>query len=142
VRHIIIVLLCAVSLAACDSSGPKQAAAPLCPLPGQGKYTVAQIFFGRDIPGRGPLTDAEWDDFAARTVTSQFPDGFTVMEGSGQWYDQGSGKLIHEQSKILVVAADPDSDLRTRIGSVINAYRIRFKQRSVGVITSEACAAF
>ena len=138
----IIILLCALSLAACDSFGPKQAAAPLCPLPGQDRYTIAQIFFGRDIPGRGPLTDAEWDSFAARSVTAQFPDGFTVMDGSGQWYDQSSGKLIHEQSKILLVAADPDSDLRTRIGSVINAYRTQFKQRSVGVITSEACGAF
>ena len=84
----------------------------------------------------------EWDDFAARAVTAQFPDGFTVMDGSGQWYDQSSGKLIREQSKILLVAADPDSDLRTRIGSVITAYRAQFQQRSVGVITSEACAAF
>jgi uncharacterized protein DUF3574 len=138
----IIVLLCALTLAACDSFGPKQAAAPLCPLPGQDRYTIAQIFFGRDIPGRGPLTDAEWDNFAARAVTAQFPDGFTVMDGSGQWYDQSTGKLVHEQSKILLVAADPDSDLRTRIGSVINAYRAQFKQRSVGVITSEACGAF
>ena len=121
---------------------PKQATAPLCPLPGQGRYVVAQLFFGRDIPGRGPLTEAEWDDFASRAITSQFPDGFTVMNGSGQYYDQGSGKLVNEQTKILVVAADPDSDLRTRIGSVINAYRAQFKQRSVGVITSEACAAF
>jgi hypothetical protein len=138
----ILVLLCLLTLAACDSFGPKQAAAPLCPLPGQGRYSVTQIFFGRDIPGRAPLTDAEWDDFAARVVTSQFPDGFTVIDGSGQWYDQGTGKLVHEQSKILVVAADPDSDLRTRIGSVINAYRVQFKQRSVGVITAEECAAF
>jgi hypothetical protein len=111
-------------------------------LPGQGRYTIAQIFFGRDIPGRGMLTEAEWDDFAARTVTAQFPEGFTVIDGQGQWYDQGSGKLVHEQSKILIVAADPDSDLRTRLGSVITIYRTQFKQRSVGVITSEACAAF
>ncbi len=140
-RHII-VLLCALGLAACGTLAPKQAAAPLCPLPGQERYAIGQLFFGRDIPGRGPLTDAEWDDFAARSITPQFPDGFTVMDGAGQWYDQGSGKLIHEQTKILVVAADPDSDLKTRIGSVITAYRTEFKQRSVGVITSEACGAF
>jgi hypothetical protein len=121
---------------------PKQAATPVCPLPGQSRYAVAQLFFGRDIPGRGPLTNAEWDDFAAGVVTAQFPDGFTVTDGSGQWYDQGSGKLVHEQTKILLVAADPDSDLRTRIGGVIAAYRTQFKQSSVGVITSEACAAF
>jgi hypothetical protein len=138
----ILVLLCVLTLAACNSFGPKQAAAPLCPLPGQDRYTIAKLFFGRDIPGRAPLTDAEWDDFAARVVTAQFPDGFTVVDGSGQWYDQGSGKLVHEQTKILIVAADPDSDLRTRIGGVINAYRTQFSQRSVGVVTGEACAAF
>lgn len=138
----IIVLLCALGLAACDTLAPKQAAAPACPLPDQERYAIVQIFFGRDIPGRGPLTEAEWADFVAHSVTPQFPDGFTVMDGAGQWDDQASGKLIHEQSKILLVAADPDSDLKTRIGSVIAAYRARFPQRSVGVITSEACAAF
>jgi hypothetical protein len=137
-----VVLLCALGLAACDTLAPKQAAAPLCPLPGQERYAVAQLFFGRDIPGRGPLTDTEWDDFAARAITPQFPDGFTVMDGDGQWYDQASGKLVREPSKILLVAADPDSDLKTRIGSVVTAYRTQFKQRSVGVITSEACGAF
>jgi hypothetical protein len=141
VRHII-VLLCALSLAACDTLASKQASVPACPLPGQERYAIAQLFFGRDIPGRGPLTDAEWNDFAAHAITPQFPDGFTVMDGDGQWYDQASGKLIHERSKILLVAADPDSDLKARIGSVIAAYRRQFKQRSVGVITSEACGVF
>jgi len=139
--RIIIVLLC-LGLAACDTFAPKQATAPLCPLPGQSRYTTAQLFFGRDIPGRGLLTDAEWNDFVARSITPQFPDGFTVMDGDGQWYDQASGKLVREPSKILLLAADPDSDLKTRIGSVISAYRTQFKQRSVGVITSEACGAF
>jgi hypothetical protein len=138
----IIVLLCALGLAACDTLAPKPAAAPPCPLPGQGRYAVVQLFFGRDIVGRGPMTDAEWNDFVARAIAPQFPDGFTVMDGAGQWYDQVNGKVIREQSKILLVAADPDSDLKTRIGSVIAAYRAQFEQRTVGVITSEACAAF
>lgn len=138
----IFVLLCAVGLAACDTFAPRQSAAPLCPLPGQERYAIVQLFFGRDIFGRGPMTDAEWNDFVARAITPQFPDGFTVMDGAGQWYDQGSGKLIREPSKILLVAADPDSDLKTRVGGVMAAYRAQFQQRTVGVITSEACAAF
>ena len=103
---------------------------------------IAQLFFGRAIPGRAPLTDAEWADFAAHAITPQFPDGFTVLDGAGQWYDQGSGRTIQEQSKILLVAADPDSDLKTRIGSVINAYRAQFHQSSVGLVTSLACGSF
>jgi hypothetical protein len=138
----IIVLLCAFGLAACDTLAPKQATAPACPLPEQGHYAIVQLFFGRDISGRGPITDAEWNDFVIRAITPQFPDGFTVTDGAGQYYDQPSGKLIREPSKILLVAADPDSDLKIRIGSVIAAYRSQFQQRSVGVITSEACAAF
>ena len=138
----IIVLLCALGLAACDTLAPKQAAVPTCPVPGQDRYAIVQLFFGRTISGRGPITDAEWNDFVARAITPQFPDGFTVTDGAGQWYDQASGKLIQEPSKILLVAADPESDLKTRIGSVIGAYRAQFQQRTVGVITSEACAAF
>lgn len=138
----IIVLLCALGLAACDTFAPKQAVAPACPLPGQGRYTIVQLFFGRDISGRGSLTDAEWNDFVIRAITPQFPDGFTVIDGAGQYYDQANGKLLREPSKILLVAADPDSDLKSRIGSVIDAYRAQFQQRTVGVITSEGCAAF
>jgi len=65
----IFVLLCALALAACDTLAPKQAAAPACPLPGQGRYAIVQLFFGRNISGRGPMTDTEWNDFVARAIT-------------------------------------------------------------------------
>jgi Protein of unknown function (DUF3574) len=141
VHRLSIVFACALLLTACSALTPPKPAAQ-CPLPGQDRYTVIELFFGRDIPGRGPLTDAEWNDFVARVVTDQFPDGFTVLDGYGQWADQATGRTIREQSKILIAAADPDSDLKTRIGSVIAAYRTQFHQRSVGVLTSEACGAF
>jgi hypothetical protein len=115
---------------------------PACPLPSEQSFTIIQLFFGRDIPGRGPLTEAEWSDFAAKVITEQFPDGFTVLDGEGQWFDQSTGRLVHEPSKILLAAADPDSDLAARIGAVTNAYRAQFNQKSVGLITANACAAF
>jgi len=103
---------------------------------------MVELFFGRDIPGRGPLTEAEWANFVAHDVTAEFPDGFTVFDGEGQWFDQRSGKLIREQSKIMVAAADPDSDLKARIGAVVDAYRQQFHQQSVGIVTSPGCGAF
>lgn len=128
------------ALAGCSAAGKPRIAA--CPLPSEQNFTIIQLFFGRDIPGRGPLTEAEWSDFAAKAITEQFPDGFTVLDGEGQWFDQSTGRLVHEPSKILLAAADPDSDLAARIGAVTNAYRARFHQKSVGVITANACAAF
>jgi hypothetical protein len=60
-------------LAAAIATAPAQ-----CPLPNQAPMVVTQLFFGRDIEGRGPLTDAEWSDFAANILARDFPDGFTV----------------------------------------------------------------
>jgi len=103
---------------------------------------TVELFFGRDIPGRAPLTEAEWSSFAARVVAQWFPDGFTVFDGEGQWLDQRTNRVIRESSKILFAAADPESDLKRRIDAVVDAYRKEFHQRSVGVVTSLACAAF
>jgi hypothetical protein len=141
VFRLLVVVCGALLLAGCNALTPAKAAAR-CPLPSQDRYASIELFFGRDIPGRGPLTDAEWDDFVAHVVTQQFPDGFTVLDGDGQWFDQATGRMTREPSKILLVAADPDSDLKTRIGSVVDAYRTQFHQRSVGILTSEACGAF
>ena len=46
---------------------------------------VAELFFGRGVKGRAPVSDAEWAEFAAQTVTPNFPGGFTVFDGEGQW---------------------------------------------------------
>jgi hypothetical protein len=127
-------------LAGCSLASNKPRAA--CPLPSEQPFAVVELFFGKEIGGRGPLTDAEWSDFSARVISQQFPDGFTVLDGDGQWLDQRSGQMVREKSKILLAAADPDSDLAARIGAVTDAYRKEFHQQSVGVLTSTACGAF
>ena len=103
---------------------------------------VTEFFFGRNIPGRGSLTDAEWAKFAADAITSNFPDGFTVLDGDGQWQNPQTGHIGRARTKILLVAAKRSPDLASRIAAVIDAYKARFHQQSVGVITRDSCAAF
>ena len=103
---------------------------------------VAELFFGRDIRGRKPLTDAEWAEFAAQTVTPNFPDGFTVFDGEGQWRNPQTGHIARDPTKILLVAAKRQPDLARRLSAVIDAYKTQFRQQSVGLITRDSCAAF
>jgi hypothetical protein len=103
---------------------------------------VAELFFGRSIKGRGPLTDAEWAKFAADTITANFPDGFTVFDGDGQWQNPETGHIGREHTKILLVAAKRSPELASRLSAVIDAYKMRFRQQSVGIITRDSCAAF
>jgi hypothetical protein len=113
-----------------------------CLLPGEQRMLVAELFFGRNIRGRAPLSDAEWNKFAADTITQSFPDGFTVFDGDGQWQNPQTGRISREHAKILLVAAKRSPDLADRLSTVIDAYKTQFHQQSVGVITRDSCAAF
>ena len=103
---------------------------------------VAELFFERAIRGRAPLSDAEWAEFAAQVVTPNFPDGFTAFDGDGQWQNPATGRVAREPTKILLVAAKRTADLGARLSAVIDAYKGRFHQQSVGIITRDSCAAF
>ena len=136
-------------LAGCAGEAPVPAASPApqpqpyaCLLPSEQRMLVAELFFGRDIPGRGPLTEAEWAGFAADTITPNFPDGFTVFAGEGQWQNPISHHIAREPTKILLVAAKLSPDLAGRLSAVIDAFKQRFRQQSVGLITRDSCAAF
>ena len=113
-----------------------------CLLPGERRMLVAELFFGRGTAGRAPLGEAEWVAFAATTITPNFPNGFTVFDGEGQWRNPRTGEIIRDSTKILLVAAPRSPDVASRLAAVIDAYKARFHQQSVGVITREACAMF
>ena len=132
--------LLVVFLSGCAAS--EQLAPNSCLLPSGQPTLVAELFFGRNIKERGPLTDAEWAEFAAQTITPNFPEGFTVFDGEGQWRNPQTGNIAGGPTKILLVAVKRAPDLARRLSSVIDAYKARFRQQSVGIITGEACAAF
>ena len=139
------VLLLAAILGGCTVSIGAEDIAPqpyACLLPSEQRMLVAELFFGRNIRGRGPLTDAEWAEFAAQVVTPNFPDGFTVFDGDGQWQNPTTGVIARDRTKILLVAAKRSPDLPGRLTAVMDAYKARFQQQSVGVITRDSCAAF
>jgi hypothetical protein len=113
-----------------------------CLLPSEERMLVAELFFGRNIRGRGALTDAEWAAFAAQIVTPNFPDGFTVTDGDGQWQNPATREITRQPTKILLVAVKRTPDLGQRLSAVIDAYKGRFHQQSVGVVTRDSCASF
>ena len=128
-----------LALAGCAAPPPHSGA---CLLPQQRRMLVAELFFGRTIPGRPPLTEAEWDRFAAEIVTPNFPLGFTVFDGEGQWQNPKTHRTRRERTKILLVAAQRSPELAGRLAAVIDAYKRRFRQSSVGLVTRDSCAAF
>ena len=102
----------------------------------------AELYFGRDIHGEQIVSDQEWARFLAHELTPRFPHGLTVADGWGEWRNGGTGALVREPSKVVVIVAAEADDLRARIDAVADAYKKQFKQESVGVVLQPVCATF
>jgi hypothetical protein len=132
----IAIALFLLTLSGCALSTPD-----VCPT-GQQPLQVDELFFGRNIKGHAPVTDAQWQAFADDVLAKQFPDGFTVTEAMGSWHDPATGQTVHEPSKVVTIAAPSSRPLAAAIDSVTAAYRTMFHQSSVGIISRDACGAF
>ena len=127
-------------LALCLLAATAQAQEPTCAAPAKAMLR-AELMFGRTIGGGLGVTEARWRDYVARELTPRFPDGLTVLDAQGQWRNP-QGVLTRERSKLVIVVTTDDAGARERLAAAAEAYKRRFHQQSVGVVTRPACAAF
>lgn len=96
------------------------------------KFYRTELYFGRSKPDGGMVSDAEWEKFLADEVTPRFPDGFTILKGTGQ-YREKSGRIITEPSQVLVFLYTKATrkESRQKIEEIRAAYVKQFSQESV-----------
>ncbi len=103
---------------------------------------VAHLLFGRNVEDRFRVSETDWSEFVAREVSPRFPDGFTVVDATGQWRDKRRGSIVNESSKLIEIVLPGADDDRTKIEAIAEAYKQRFEQQSVGLIIGPACVRF
>jgi hypothetical protein len=131
------VLAVVVSVAACAVPRPSSCA------PGMGlPVRVFSLFFGQSIPGRGDLTDAEWQRFLDDTVTVNLPNGYTVVGATGAWMNPTTHRTIRETSKLLTVALPMTAESLAAVDRIRTEYQLRFHQELVGMTVEQACGSF
>jgi hypothetical protein len=96
------------------------------------KFYRTELYFGMNKPGAVVITDEEWNKFLEDEVTPRFPDGFTVLEGYGQFKNK-SGKIVKEGSKVLIVLYPKKAlaEADRKIDEIRAAYNKAFQQQSV-----------
>jgi hypothetical protein len=93
-------------------------------------WIADRIYFGREIPSGGTVSDSAWNIFLRKSVTPRFPDGLTVWRAEGQWRDS-IGNIIQEQTFVLELFYDESPDKEKAVQEIINEYKNRFKQEAV-----------
>ncbi len=88
----------------------------------------SELYFGLQKPDGTSVTDAEWQDFLDKSVTTRFPDGLTVFDSYGQYKDS-KGKIIKEKTKVLVIVHK--SGKNGDLDKIIEEYKKAFSQEMV-----------
>lgn len=127
-----IILTVALALAGCATVQPRP-----CPV-GQERLRTAQLFFAPETDGRSHISDADFRKFADEELTPRFPDGLTILNGGGQWRGSES-QLIREASKVVLIVLPTKGDAGARIEAARRAYKKRFRQESVMLVTQASC---
>jgi hypothetical protein len=99
------------------------------------------LYFGRNRPGGGTVSDAEWQKFLDEVITPRFPAGLTVIHATGQWKGR-SGQVEQEQSEIVTLFHAGDENARRAISEVTAEYKRRFAQEAVLRERTPTCARF
>ena len=118
------------------------AAALACEVYSAAPMIEAQLFFGRNVGADVGVSDRDWADFLDGEVTPRFPNGLTVIDASGHWRDSETGRLIREPSKVLTLLAEGGPATLSLIREIVDSYKERFHQQSVGLAIRPICVSF
>ncbi len=126
-------------LAGCsaDSTGTEPEPAPRFVCSSQ---VLERLYLGSETPD-GPVSDADWQEFLQKVVTTRFPAGLTVLEGHGQWLGADK-KLVQEKSRIVEIIHEDDPIMDEAVEEVAAAYKERFQQEAVLVLKQKVDGCF
>jgi hypothetical protein len=119
---------------------PQPGPGPACAV-GDSALVRETLYFGRNRPRGGNVSDAEWQTFLAEVVTPRFPAGLTVLEATGQWKG-ATGAVEQEQSEVVTLFHPNDEASRRAVQEIAAEYKRRFQQEAVLRERAPTCAAF
>jgi hypothetical protein len=94
-----------------------------------------RLFFGRNIPAGGVVSEAQWDEFVRTVITPRFPQGLTIYQDKGQWRDP-RGEIVREDGYVVEVNHERSEATETAIQEIAQEYKRRFGQDAVLRITT------
>ena len=95
------------------------------------RQVETRLYFGQFKLDGGTVSEKEWNDFVVQYVSKVFPDGSTIENASGNWYDTAQHTLVIEPSKVLTAINQHSDKLDQRIDSLRYWYKQLYQQQSV-----------
>jgi len=98
--------------------------------PPTNNFIKTDLFFGRDIPGGGEVSETDFQSFLNNVITPRFPDGLTVLDANGQFRDS-TGTIIKERTKNVSLFFEDTLNNEASLYDIVSKYKQQFNQESV-----------
>lgn len=95
------------------------------------RMVETNLYFGRSRLDGGSVSQVDWNSFMEKHICKVFPEGSTVMQATGHWYDTASRKVVEEPSWLLIAVNKPSAKRMQQIDSLRYWYKILHNQQSV-----------
>ena len=104
-------------------------------------FLRTELIFGLSRSNGPEITEAEFQSFVDDQVTPRFPEGLTLLSGTGQFRGE-NGTVIQEKSKVLVLLYPFNRKSSKRVEEIRTEYKGMFQQESVLRIDEQMCVSF
>lgn len=109
-----------------------------CPQ-GMSAWATFNLYFGRghqDNPES--VSEEDWKEFLEEVVTPRFPDGLTVIDAYGQYFDSNAQRVFSENTKVLnvLVPRETLASSMSVLSEIQHAYIERFPEQEAVFLTS------
>jgi Protein of unknown function (DUF3574) len=104
-------------------------------------FAQTELLFGLSKPGNTVITEAEFQTFIDQEVTPLFPDGLTLLSGTGQFRNDQQ-VVVKEGAKLLLLLYPASYENSKDIEQIRQAYKTRFQQESVLRVDDQTCVSF
>jgi len=101
-----------------------------------------ELYYGAGrLPADGKA-DTRWEDYLDNEVTPRFPDGLTLLEGSGQWRVKQGEKPRRNRTRILVIIHKATPENSRKIEEIRTVWKAISGHESVLRVTLPADVSF
>ena len=103
-------------------------------------FARTELFFGLSRSNGPNVTEEEFQGFIDTVVTPLFPDGLTLLTGSGQF--NSNGQVVKEGTKLLILLYPFNRESNRNVEQIRQEYINAFQQQSVLRTDEQSCVAF
>ena len=105
------------------------------------QWFSTEIYFGRNIPTGGEISEQQFAEFLSYEVTPLFPAGMTVYDAYGQM-QSSNREIVKQKTKVVVLVHKNSKTDDDAINKIIAAYRSKFGNPQIMLLTKQVEPAY